>query len=204
MRIPQTTRGGVRWPRQTVGDFPGLNAQHIALTIDDGPTQHTEEILAALDSAGVPATFFVIGKLVLARADLITKILERGHSVGIHGWTHTHFSRLTAPELRLELTRTLRTLPSPPTIVRPPYGDLDAPSLDLLHDLGLEAVGWSVHCEDWVQDRTRTEMATEMIRDTTPGDILLLHDREHAGQLIQSVVAGLAARGLTWTALPWQ
>lgn len=201
MRIPQTTRSGVRWPRQTVGDFPSLDGQHVALTIDDGPTDYTEEIVSVLDTAGIVATFFLIGELALDRPDLVARILDRGHNVGLHGWTHTPFSKLTPSALRLELRRARRILPVQATMVRPPYGDLDRQSLDLLKEEHLEVVGWSVHCEDWLEDRTREELAIEMVGDTIPGDILLVHDRAGAGALIESVVSGLAAHGLAWTRL---
>src|SRR5262249_34793019 len=55
------------------------------LTIDDGPTDDTLQVLDALDAK---ATFFVKGTLARERPELVRAILERGHTIGNHSDTH--------------------------------------------------------------------------------------------------------------------
>lgn len=201
MRVPETTRRGVRWPRRVTGDFPGADAECLALTIDDGPTAYTEDILVALDSFGIHATFFVIGESAGRQPELVAKILEAGHAIGIHGWSHTRFPLLSDQELLEELRSTLRVLPVQPAMVRPPYGDLDERTLNVLQGDGLEVIGWTVHAEDWCTDLPRADLAAEIANDVDPGDIVLLHDLAGATQILERLLPAVVRRGLVWTHL---
>ncbi|KAK1757699.1 hydrolase-like protein [Echria macrotheca] len=57
----------------------------VALTIDDAPSEHTRDILAALSAGGAKATFFVIGSQVAGREHLLREIVRAGHELGNHG-----------------------------------------------------------------------------------------------------------------------
>ncbi len=59
----------------------------IYLTFDDGPSQHTERLLAVLDKYNAKATFFVVKTNYL---HLLPKIAEGGHSIGVHSVTHRY------------------------------------------------------------------------------------------------------------------
>lgn len=59
----------------------------IYLTFDDGPGVHTKELLDILKKYGVKATFFVVDT---ACVDLISRIVEEGHSIGIHSISHDY------------------------------------------------------------------------------------------------------------------
>jgi len=201
MRVPATTKLGVRWPRRITGDFLGLDPKCLALTIDDGPTSHTEEIVMALGTFGVRVTFFVIGELANRTPALVERMLDSGHAVGIHGWTHTRFPQLSDELLLEELRRTRRVVPTDVAMVRPPYGDLDERTLAILQSEGLEVVGWSVYAEDWSADRPRSVLAAEIANDMEAGDIVLLHDRAGAAEIVNALLPAAAARGLAWTQL---
>src|SRR5204862_5246740 len=66
----------------------GPEGNELWLTIDDGPTDDTPEILDALDARGVKATFFVKGTLARTRPELIGTIGARGHGVRNHSHRH--------------------------------------------------------------------------------------------------------------------
>ena len=59
----------------------------IYLTFDDGPSVHTKELLDVLKKYGVKATFFVVDTECV---DLVSRIVEEGHSVGIHTISHDY------------------------------------------------------------------------------------------------------------------
>lgn len=68
-----------------------LRSGEVVLTFDDGPKPKiTEAVLDALNHHCVKATFFEIGKSVAAYPKLTQKVLERGHTVGSHSWSHPH------------------------------------------------------------------------------------------------------------------
>jgi len=61
------------------------------------------KVLDLLAETGSRATFFVVGMLARARPDLVPRILEGGHELGVHGMTHERVDSLGPDELRREL-----------------------------------------------------------------------------------------------------
>lgn len=201
MRIPSTTRSGVEWPFRVTKDFTGLDPESVALTIDDGPTEHTITLLHWLERLGIPATFFVVGERVEQCPHVIDAIIRRGHSLGLHGWSHTRFTEVARNDLRSDLERTQAALPVPVTLVRPPYGDLDEATLNDLVTEGFKVVGWSVHSEDWHLELSREALGAELADDIVPGDIVLMHDLPGAHRLLLSLINGASTKSLSWTHL---
>lgn len=62
----------------------------VYLTFDDGPSIHTEEILDILDQYDVKATFFVVGKEDEASKEALRDIVDRGHTLGMHSYSHKY------------------------------------------------------------------------------------------------------------------
>jgi len=65
-------------------------AHKVYLTFDDGPSIYTQEILDILDRYDVKATFFVVGKEDEASKEALMQIVERGHSLGMHSYSHKY------------------------------------------------------------------------------------------------------------------
>lgn len=64
--------------------------QRVYLTFDDGPSANIDEILDILAGEEVKATFFVVGKTDEASMAAYKKIVEQGHGIGIHSYTHEY------------------------------------------------------------------------------------------------------------------
>ena len=62
----------------------------VYLTFDDGPSSYTEKILEILDRYQVKATFFVVGKSDAASEDMLRRIVEDGHTLGLHSYSHDY------------------------------------------------------------------------------------------------------------------
>lgn len=60
----------------------------VYLTFDDGPSHNTELLLQVLKEEGVTATFFVTGQE--ERSDLYQRIVQEGHSIGLHSYSHEY------------------------------------------------------------------------------------------------------------------
>ncbi len=163
--------------------FPGrerADDQRMALSFDDGPDPDaTPAVLDALDSAGVRATFFLVGEQAMTHRALAREVADRGHEVGLHGFEHREHSELSAREARDDLARGLGTIEAAsgrrPALFRPPYGRFSEDSYAACRDLRLEPVYWSAWGMDWepLPAERIAELAT---RDLAPGAILLLHD----------------------------
>jgi len=161
-------------PRRTRG-------KRVALTFDDGPDSMTPLYLDTLDTLGVRATFFLVGKNLAATGDLAAHYVARGHEVGGHGWSHDPFPSLSPWQMVREVDKTEALLPSPrlgPKLVRPPRGELSSATLLRLVAAGYVTVLWSLDSDDCrVRDpcKIAQRLAPEKVRS---GDVILLHERQ--------------------------
>ncbi|KAI1828526.1 polysaccharide deacetylase [Xylaria intraflava] len=161
------------------------NRKMVALTIDDAPSQHTEEILEILNSYQATATFFVIGGQVAGREDILADIVRSGSELGNHAMHDEPARSLSDEELRdqIETVREkIRTAyktggaAMPPQYFRPGSGFFSDRMRRLVDKLGYRLVLGSVYPHDaqiqwpWVNSRH----ILSMVR---PGAIIICHDR---------------------------
>jgi peptidoglycan/xylan/chitin deacetylase (PgdA/CDA1 family) len=144
----------------------------LVLTFDAAwTTTGAKEVLDALRSRGVQATFFVAGRFVKAQPALVRRIAAEGHEVGNHTFRHGHLTRYAIDRTRAALPEvTAATLtaemeamreayegatgaPLAP-LWRAPYGETNDQILAWGEDLGYKHVGWSPGLDalDWVSD----------------------------------------------------
>jgi peptidoglycan-N-acetylglucosamine deacetylase len=153
------------------------------LTFDDGPDkQHTPAVLDVLSSYGVPATFFCIGSHIEQHPDVLRRIVELGHTVGNHTWSHPYLTRVTPSEMAHEMERTSTIVEGivglRSKLMRPPYGDVNDTVLQQLWGMGYHVVMWDVDSVDW-SGISGPEIVANVIPQLQPGSILLHHS---AGQ----------------------
>lgn len=172
--------------------------KRIALTFDDGPDAMTPRYLDALAQLGVRATFFFVGQHVARDPGLAREVVDRGHLVGGHGWTHARFSTLPGSQLSEDLARMSEILPpeSGRRLIRPPGGQLSPWSLLLLAAKGYSTVLWSVDSDD-----CRTNDPREIAWRVAParvqsGDIVLMHESQAWTLLaLPTIVGELTSHG---------
>lgn len=99
----------------------------IALTFDDGPSILTPEVLKILKKHRVKATFFMQGEHVAENPDLARRVVQEGHVVGNHSYTHPRFTQITDEQADQEITQTNATIAEAtgvtPTLFRYPFGE---------------------------------------------------------------------------------
>lgn len=152
----------------------------IALTFDDGPTPSTTPVLLKLLAKHkLPATFFVVGRNAAAHPELIAMILQQGHTIGNHSYSHDNFLMLrSSRSLEEEIGATQRVLEKSgirPLLFRPPVGITNSRLGRVLAGLGLQAVTFSCRVYDR-GNRDIQHLAARVLKSLRPGDILLLHD----------------------------
>ena len=152
----------------------------IALTFDDGPSDAgATEVLKILQDRNVTATFFVNGNMVERFPDAMRKIIAAGHEVGNHTWTHRRMMFVPPNVVRQEIDQTdaiLRDIGYDRLMhFRPPFGRKLVTLPRMLAQDDRLTVMWSVAAETFQPDQTAEDIATKMLEQTGPGDILLLH-----------------------------
>jgi cellulose synthase/poly-beta-1,6-N-acetylglucosamine synthase-like glycosyltransferase/peptidoglycan/xylan/chitin deacetylase (PgdA/CDA1 family)/spore germination protein YaaH len=197
---------------QRTGARPGL----IALTFDDGPDPDwTPQILDILKAMRVPATFFVVGENALPHPQLLNRIVEDGHELGNHSYTHPNMALLSARGVRLELNATERLVEAYTgrgmRLFRAPYfGDAEPTTADELgpalaaQQSGYLNVGLHVDPADWRTPGVdaivqRTVEQVETGNEGRTGNIVLLHDaggdRSQTVTALPRIIDALRAKG---------
>jgi peptidoglycan/xylan/chitin deacetylase (PgdA/CDA1 family) len=155
---------------------------NIALTIDDGPHPvWTPQILALLARHQIPATFCMIGRHVAAYPNLVAAIIDAGHHIANHTFTHPMpFTKLTPAQVRAEIDRTTDVITKAsgghrPTLFRAPGGAWSPANLEACAAAGMRPLDWSVDPRDWSLPGVRHIVET-ILNKTRPGAIILDHD----------------------------
>ena len=149
----------------------------IALTFDDGPRRSTTiELLDGLAQRDARVTFFLIGKQIGGNEDVIRRMDEEGHQIGLHTYDHVILTGLDRAEFDAQVDRSRKELEEilghDGFPLRPPYG---------LHDESVRSLAecpiilWSVDPEDW-RDKNADRIAAHIISHAEDGAVVLLHD----------------------------
>jgi peptidoglycan/xylan/chitin deacetylase (PgdA/CDA1 family) len=180
--------------------------KYAAVTFDDGPSTTTPELLRLLRKAGVPATFFAIGKNVQEFPDYARSYPSQGVT-GNHTWDHPSLPSLSPDEIKAQLTQTndVLTANAGPQykIMRPPYGAHDAMSDRVIKKMGYVQSLWSADSADTL-GATPEVLAKHVIDGLGPGSIILMHDRPAATltALKKQILPAIRRSGLTMVTLP--
>ena len=161
----------------------------IALTLDDGPSQYTPQILEILAQYKVIATFCMIGRQVAGNASVVKEIAAAGHQVTNHTWDHKDQTKLSLAAAGVEIARTNEALANvgiTPTMYRAPYGSWSPTVFEAAAAAGLRPLDWSVDPRDWSMPGTGAIVAN-ILRYTDTGKIILDHDG--GGNRSQTVAA---------------
>ena len=150
----------------------------VALTFDDGPSgRFTRALLDGLESRQVKATFLLCGYRLKDYPTEAKRILEEGHEIGLHGYSHDPMNKMSRRELEQELKENWELLPGgcKPMFLRPPGGASSQTVKNVARDMGLGILNWSVDPRDWATRDVGaiTAMVLDNVRD---GDVILLHD----------------------------
>lgn len=174
-------------------------AKRIALTFDDGPKDHTAELLDALNAKGVKATFFVVGKQAETFPNLIRRMKSEGHEIQNHTYSHRDLEYLSEREIKQEIFKTtavVRSLTGERTsAVRPPGGHEGKKLPSVMKKFGMDTVMWTTNCSK-LEGTTRRKVVDHVIATARPGAIVLMHNSEMVTlQALPEIIDRLRAAG---------
>ncbi len=164
--------------------FTGLKkgSRLLALTYDDGPNDPwTFRLLEVLARHNVHATFFMLGKFVRQRPDIVRAVHDAGHVIGNHSYSHPALALVRPSTVRREIEETNQALQEvlgeKPTLFRPPFGGRRPGTFRVVRQYGLEPIMWRVTCYDWSAG-SADEIVAHAVKQIRGGDVILLHDGE--------------------------
>lgn len=178
-----------------------VDGPYVALTFDDGPhATNTPRLLDMLKERGMKGTFFVVGQCAAEYPQIMKRIVEEGHEVASHSWSHPNLSTMSEAGVREQLRKTheviTRTAGVEPKVMRPPYGAFTERQRRWSHgEFGYKCILWDVDTLDW-KHRNAARVTGEIMQQTRPGSIILTHDiHKSTIDAMPSTLDGLKAKG---------
>ncbi len=180
------------------------------LTFDDGPTTElTRPLLDILSQYDAQATHFLLGHHAERHPDLVRAIVNEGHRVGNHTYSHPDPWSTSQEELADEVeqtTRILRDLTGRPLrALRPPYGHPTAFLRQWCAAQNQRMVMWDVMPGDYLQTATASRVSSFVINHIRPGSVIVLHDNpiceDVTPQALETILDTLTEKGWRFDAL---
>jgi peptidoglycan/xylan/chitin deacetylase (PgdA/CDA1 family) len=175
------------------------------ITIDDGPSKFTSQILDILDKHDVKATFFMINRNMKNYKDIVQRISEEGHGAGFHSVSHDVKELYKTPESALNEFYICRNTYKEITgkisnLVRLPYGSkphTPEESYNKLVENNLSVWDWNLDTEDW-KATTDNILSNILLHGRNKEDlVILMHEKEQTVKALQKMIDILNSKGYT-------
>lgn len=122
----------------------------LSQTFDDGPSDFTDDLL---DQLSHKSTFFTVGVNVVKHPATYQRLIEKGHLIGTHTWSHPYLPQLSNEQIVAQLQWSIWAMNATgghyPKYFRPPYGGIDNRVRAIARMFGLQAVLWDHDTFDW-------------------------------------------------------
>ena len=203
-----------QWYGRTFTRLP-RSSKKLALTYDDGPNDpYTLRLMEVLAKHDVRATFFAIGRYVQQKPQILRELVNSGHVVGNHTYTHPQLMFESENQIRSQLSMCQNilndTLGMHVNLFRPPFGGRRPAVLRIAREMKLEPVMWSITSYDW-KPTTPERIEQHVRRQLKGGDVILLHDgghvemgadRSHTVKVTDRLITKYKAEGYEFVTIP--
>lgn len=200
------------------GGIPDEKLKIAYLTFDDGPSVHSAAILDILNEEGVKATFFVIANTSDGAAEKYQRILDEGHALGLHTYTHRYQDIYASADAYIADLDKINALVKEHTgyeskiwrfaggsVSYKVYGkELFQTVVSHYQDLGYQYFDWNVSGDDAIAPKRTAAEITENVLSTSVKKTrahILLHDNASSDQTILAlpgIIQGLQEQGYTF------
>jgi len=146
----------------------------VYLTFDDGPTPGvTTWVLDQLRQYDAKGTFFCLGKNVEKYPDLYRQIIDEGHAVGNHTYSHLKGWQTNNTEYYNDIQLANDLMSS--TLFRPPYGSIKTSQIKNISE-EFNIVMWDVLSQDYSQTIAPQKVLSNVLGSVKGGSIVVFHD----------------------------
>ncbi|WP_338472878.1 polysaccharide deacetylase family protein [Niallia sp. XMNu-256] len=177
------------------------NQKVVALTFDDGPTENVDDILALLKEYEIKATFFLIGNEIEKNPEEAKKIVNEGHQIGNHTYSHQRMIFKSPSFVKKEVEKTddlIQNLGYKGEIdFRPPNGKKIVGLPYYLSKHNKDTITWNLEPDTFYNEAS--EKIEYVNENVSPGSIILMHpmyDKTGEGlKAIKGIIQSLSRQG---------
>ncbi len=171
----------------------------VALTFDLCPVRkgpgYDQALIDYLIEQKIPATFFMSGKWIVRHEPQAQALLQVPFfEIGTHGEVHAHLPLHSAEEQKQEILGPVRLLKTKyshnATLFRPPYGEFNDDTVNVVRDLGLQFILWNVVSGDPDQTITAGQIEDRLKRSLRKGSVIVMHANgkgKHTREVVQDL-----------------
>jgi peptidoglycan-N-acetylglucosamine deacetylase len=184
------------------------NERAVALTFDDGPSPiYTPQIMALFKLYQAHGTFFVMGHRVEQYPGLVQGLIQAGHEVGNHSFSHPRLTKIAQLSREQELERTAVNLDllgcsQSERLFRPPYSAYDDRLKAYLANTRRRLILWSIDSGDW-RGLAAPAIVKNVLSRVRNGAIIIFHDnnedaranRHPTVEALKTILPALKAAG---------
>jgi len=175
--VPETT------PAQVIKTGPP-SCPGVALTFDLCPVSkgagYDKALMDYLIEHRIPATLFMSGRWIARHEAEVRNLVDIGlFEIGTHGDIHAHLPMHEAKEQRAEIlgpvTVLRRHYAHKTSLFRPPYGEYNDVTVEVVKALGLRFIQWNIESGDPDPTLSTEQILTRVTQRTKPGSIIVFH-----------------------------
>ena len=178
---------------------------NIALTFNiSWGEEKVYNILKQLKSHNVQATFFVSGEWAERHPDILKKIKEGNHELGMLGYRYKSYLDQEIEQVKKDMLYAKEIFGKKGyehiTLMRAPSGQINKDIIKMAESLGLKVIHWGVDADDWENPGTK-EIVDTVMKETSNGDIILLHASDSVKQTaeaLDTILPGLKNKGFNF------
>ena len=183
---------------------PKGNKKIVLLTIDDGPSSQTLEILKVLEAHKIKAIFFINGMHYKANPGTLEAEAKAGFPIGNHTWSHINLLKtknidLVNKEISSNNELITKITSTPPKFFRPPYGVSSVYVKDLVKKENMIYIDWSGAAKDWEKTARDQDVFIKNVTDGLhPGSIILMHEHPWSLKNLDKLLTTIEQKGYTF------
>lgn len=165
-------------------------------------TEYLDSILKTLSKEHVKATFFLDGSWLSKNKEMANRIVEEGHEIGNHAYSHPNMSNLTDARIREEIEKTESLIKEitgqPSQFLAPPSGDYDQRVVDIAYEMNLSTVLWTLDTIDW-QKPSKETIINRIVPKVDNGYLILMHPTQSTAEALPELIKEIKEKGLKIT-----
>jgi probable sporulation protein (polysaccharide deacetylase family) len=160
--------------------------------------EYLPSMLKIMNAYNVKTTFFLDGSWTKKNPTLAKMIIDEGHEIGNHAYSHPDMKKISNARIKEELTRTNEvisaTVDVKPKWFAPPSGSFRQDVVDIASSIDMYTILWTVDTVDW-RSPEPISMAQKVLQQIEPGAMILMHPTASSTGGLEQLITGIKAKG---------